>query len=341
MTYGKVLVVDDVPTNLDVARGLMLPYGLTIDFAGSGKEAIEKIRKEEILYDIVFMDHMMPDMDGIEATRIIRNEIGTKYSRTVPIIALTANALTGNREMFLANGFNDFLPKPIDIEQLDIILNQWVKDKYNLEIDYGVQKKSTESGILRGARVNGVDLAAGIARYNGEPVYLDILRSFVTHTPPSLLKLKSPTKDSLSDYATIVHGIKGASYGICAPEAGARAGVLEMAAKAGDLESVLSGNESFMKLIGTIVADLKAILGGGVNSVKARLPLPDPALLQKLLDSIHRFNIQQMEATVEELERCDYDAGGELVKWLREQIDNLEYVSMRERLERLLKKDYA
>ncbi|MDR1931881.1 MAG: PAS domain S-box protein, partial [Spirochaetales bacterium] len=113
MPYGRVLIVDDVETNLDVARGLILPYGLGIDCASSGREAIEKIRAAgddpgAKKYDMVLMDHMMPEMDGIEAVRIIRNEIGSGYARDVPIVALTANALKGNEDMFLSSGFNAY-----------------------------------------------------------------------------------------------------------------------------------------------------------------------------------------------------------------------------------------
>ncbi len=129
MPDGKVLVVDDVATNLVVAKGLLKPYGLTVHTACSGREAIAMIRSEAVKYDAVFMDHMMPEVDGIEATRYIRNDIGTEYARSVPIIALTANAVSGSREMFLANGFNGFISKPIDISQLDSILNQCVLRK--------------------------------------------------------------------------------------------------------------------------------------------------------------------------------------------------------------------
>jgi CheY-like chemotaxis protein len=123
----RVLVVDDVDINLEVARGLMEPYGLTVDTALSGKEAIEKIRSGEPRYNLVLMDHMMPEMDGIEAVRIIRNEIGSDYARNIPIVALTANALAGNAEMFLANGFNGFISKPIEIKRLDELLKKLVK----------------------------------------------------------------------------------------------------------------------------------------------------------------------------------------------------------------------
>ncbi|MDR0652112.1 MAG: response regulator, partial [Synergistaceae bacterium] len=127
MPYGKVLVVDDVSMNLDVAKGMMMAYeGLLIHCVTSGMEAIELIRREEIHYDAIFMDHMMPGMDGIETVRIIREEIGTEYAKTIPIIALTANAIVGNDKMFLENGFQAFLTKPIDVVRLDAVLRQFV-----------------------------------------------------------------------------------------------------------------------------------------------------------------------------------------------------------------------
>jgi signal transduction histidine kinase/ActR/RegA family two-component response regulator len=120
----KVLVVDDVDINLEVAKGLMEPYGLDVDCVLSGKEAIQKIKAGNPRYDMVLMDHMMPEMDGIEAVRIIRNEIDSDYARAVPIVALTANAIAGNEEMFLSKGFNGFISKPIDISRLDEILKR-------------------------------------------------------------------------------------------------------------------------------------------------------------------------------------------------------------------------
>ena len=130
MPYGKVLVVDDMPVNLQVARGLLEPYGLKIDTAMSGLEAIGKVSKKGASYDIIFMDHMMPGMDGIQAVRIIRNEVGGEYCLNVPIIALTANALVGNMEMFLSKGFNGYISKPIDIAQLDEVLNKWIRNRH-------------------------------------------------------------------------------------------------------------------------------------------------------------------------------------------------------------------
>jgi len=133
MSYGRVLVVDDVKVNLFVAEGLMKPYQLCIETVRSGIEAIDKIKNGEV-YDVIFMDHMMPEMDGIETTKRLR-ELGYVH----PIIALTANAVMGQSEMFLQNGFDDFISKPIDMHRLDDVLNRFVRDKQsgNLRSDQG------------------------------------------------------------------------------------------------------------------------------------------------------------------------------------------------------------
>jgi len=128
MPYGSVLVVDDVETNLYVAKGLLSPYELSLETANSGFEAIDKVKSGGV-YDIIFMDHMMPKMDGIEATKILR-EMGYNGN----IIALTANAIVGQSEMFMKNGFNGFISKPIDIRQLNAALNKMIRDKQPFEV---------------------------------------------------------------------------------------------------------------------------------------------------------------------------------------------------------------
>jgi len=120
--FGKVLVVDDMDMNLYVTKGLLSLYGLQVDTALSGYEALEKIKCGD--YNLVLMDHMMPGMDGIETTREIR-KLGPEYEK-LPIVALTANAVSGVREMFLDAGFNDFLSKPIPTQELDEIIKEWL-----------------------------------------------------------------------------------------------------------------------------------------------------------------------------------------------------------------------
>jgi CheY-like chemotaxis protein len=347
MPYGRVLVVDDVATNLDVAKGLMLPYGLTIDCVLSGPEAIDKIRAGQVKYDAIFMDHMMPGMDGIEATRIIRQEIGTEYAKTVPIIALTANALAGNEEKFLVSGFNAFIAKPIDIMRLDVILNQWVRNRQNEETLWKAEQEQRESppepkageaaAFLREARVNGIDFEGGIQRYGGEDVYLRILRSYVVHAPELLEKLRGLSPETLPEYAITVHGYKGASYGICAAGIGKEAEGLELAAKAGDYEKVKAGNAAFIQDAEALLAALERLLSAAVGTAeKQKAPAPDKALLGKLLDASKHFKPTVMEDVLLKLEQYEYASGGDLISWLREQLDNLEYDAIRERLEAAL-----
>jgi signal transduction histidine kinase/CheY-like chemotaxis protein len=124
---AKVLVVDDIPTNLKVVQGILQPCQMQVDCVSTGPDAVERIRAAAPKYDLVLMDYMMPGMDGIETTRIIREEIGTLYAKTVPIIALTAAEVDRKEDMFLQNGFNAFLSKPIDITRLDEEINHWVR----------------------------------------------------------------------------------------------------------------------------------------------------------------------------------------------------------------------
>jgi CheY-like chemotaxis protein len=107
---------------------MIKPYGIKIDCATNGRQAVDIIQSEKIKYDAVFMDHMMPEMDGMEATALIR-ELGTKYAQNIPVIALTANAVAGNEQMFLENGFNAYLPKPINVMVLDSVVQRWIRDK--------------------------------------------------------------------------------------------------------------------------------------------------------------------------------------------------------------------
>jgi len=130
LTFARVLIVDDNATNLQVAKGLMAPYQMQLDTASSGYKAIELVRKNK--YDVIFMDHMMPEMDGVETTQHIR-ELDGEYYKKVPIVALTANAMSDAREMFLSSGMDDFISKPIEIAQLHRVIKKFIESKASKE----------------------------------------------------------------------------------------------------------------------------------------------------------------------------------------------------------------
>ena len=139
MPYGSVLIVDDVESNIYVAVGLMKLYRLQIDTAMSGQEAIDKVKSGK-QYNAIFVDHMMPKMDGMETTKHIRD-----LGYAAPIIALTANAVVGQAEIFLQNGFDEFISKPIDTRHLDAILNKFIRDKQPPEVIESAREKKTNT----------------------------------------------------------------------------------------------------------------------------------------------------------------------------------------------------
>jgi signal transduction histidine kinase/CheY-like chemotaxis protein len=129
LPQARILMVDDMLTNLRVAQALLKPYRMIVLDATSGEQAIDMIREGNPQFDLIFMDHMMPGLNGIETVRIIRNEIDSEYAKKIPIIALTANAIVGNDKLFLENGFQGFLSKPINTALLDATLRKWLLRK--------------------------------------------------------------------------------------------------------------------------------------------------------------------------------------------------------------------
>jgi signal transduction histidine kinase/AmiR/NasT family two-component response regulator len=349
MPYGRVLVVDDVAVNLEVARGLLLPYGLQVETALSGTEAIDLIRKGSPRFNAVFMDHMMPHLDGEEATRIIRQEIGSDYARSVPIIALTANAVKENRDHLLQNGFTSFLSKPIDIFDLDKILNEFVRNKMDGRggAAGGVPQSSAaapdDSVSLDLESVEGLDIRGGLAQYGSSAIYLGILASYVKHAPLFGRELGGLISDRsmLPDYAVKVHGLKGASYGICAKFFGDEAFELEKLAKAGSYEEAAAKTPALLAGLDRLVADIASLIErsrpvSGAKSAKPSKSKADRVLLEKLLDASRRYKSSLMEELIAELDQYHYAQDEGLVSWLKEQVENLEYEAVAEKLEAVL-----
>jgi signal transduction histidine kinase/DNA-binding response OmpR family regulator len=330
MPYGKVLVVDDVPTNLDVVKGMMLPYGIMMDFALSGVESIEMIKAEKVHYDVIFMDHMMPGMDGIEAVKIIRNDIETKYAKTVPILAFTANALIGNEELFLAHGFQGFLSKPLDPVKLDEALNKWVRNKEKedrLNVAEESEAASQYSTALLRSDIPGLDIKKGLERFGeSSDAYLTVLRSYYTNTSAIIDQLKQIKADTIHEYGINVHGVKSSSYSIGADEVGNMAEQLELAAKSDEYEYISATNILFINKLEELLKNLKVLLDTlDVETPPQTIkPTPDKELLARLAEACKRVDINAIEADISELEKYLYENGNELVVWLREQFEKFE-----------------
>ena len=347
---AQVLVVDDNITNLDVAKGMMKPYGMRVDCVTSGQEAIKAISEGEVRYDAIFMDHMMPGMDGIEATSLIR-EIGTDYAKAIPIIALTANAVVGSEKMFLDNGFQAFLSKPIDIGRLDEVVRHWVRGKSE-EISPKQQDASREQKRLDGQaklaqqitgeqrrrtdqlvkQISGIDMEKGLQRFGGNwEALLSVLRSYANNTRQLLEVITQVNEDNLAEYAIIVHGIKGSSRGICANDTADMAEILEKAAKAGNWEFVSKNNTVFLKAISKLVMDIAQVIAG-IDASKPRKDKPDEELLTDLLTACENYDMDGVDAAMTTIESHEYEYDDGLIAWLRENIEKMNFEQIKEKL---------
>ncbi|MBP5282758.1 MAG: response regulator [Lachnospiraceae bacterium] len=273
----KALVVDDEPMNLSVAKGLLKRYGMEVKTANSGEEAIQSCRENE--YDIIFMDHMMPGMDGVEAMKRIRYN-GVKGKNGFTIVALTANALSTAREMFIAEGFDGFISKPIELAEFERVLKRVLPKNlvsYEVEgevVEYapaeevqefapaeevvefapthesvGVSEASEKAVDYEMLLQEGIDTNLGL-KYceQDEELYQSLLAQYCAEAEEKKEKLRDflSAKD-LKNYTIVVHALKSSSRMIGAESLSEKAKALEAAAKAEDQEFIDGHHDEMMK----------------------------------------------------------------------------------------------
>ena len=260
MTAGAhVLVVDDNRMNLKVAEGLLTTYGINVTLATSGKEALEKITSME--YDFVFMDHMMPEMDGVETFHHIRSKIGSYYQK-VPVVALTANAVAGTREMFIKEGFSDFVEKPIEKSVLERVLKRILPKEKVVTIaehnfprqDGGKPDAELDFGI------EGLDVEKGMLYCNGKEQYIKILKGYCQDGEDTgKIANQLFEKQDWKNYTITVHGMKSAMRSIGATGLSDLAKELEFAGKEGHIDFIRQHHEKLMKEYERIMTGLRSV----------------------------------------------------------------------------------
>jgi CheY-like chemotaxis protein len=306
---ARFLVVDDIATNLKVAEGLIAPYHARVDTSLSGAEAVALAGRN--IYDIIFMDHMMPGMDGVEAAAIIRAS-ESEYCKTVPIIALTANAVSGMREMFLSQGFNDFLAKPIDVSRLDDVIGKWLPGEKQIKAD-GKRAPGNEAAPESPPPViPGVDTRKGIAMTGGtEAGYRKVLAQFRKDAAERLPLFSAiPAETTLAAFATQVHAIKSAAGTIGAAEVSAEAAELEAAGKAGDMAAIRETLPGFRKHLMELIAGTEKVLEEKGEEAKTgsgeKKDITAP--LSALRAALEARNMKEIDRLLEEIERLPLDA---------------------------------
>ena len=243
MPYGSILIVDDVESNLYVAKRLLTPYELAVETAMSGYEAVEKIKSGKT-YDIIFMDHLMPDMDGIETVAQIR---GFGYAN--PIVALTANVEAEESDIFLNSGFDGFVSKPIDINLLNDILKKFVRDT-----------RPAETGRTQNNRDEENRAVVAEHTQTGDMVVRSFLRDAnkAVETLEDLLKKNTFGDENLRRFTTCVHGMKSGFANVNELALSQTAFKLEQAGRSKDMAVITAETPAFLNELRKLIVRLDA-----------------------------------------------------------------------------------
>ena len=274
---AKILVVDDVTMNLKVVEGLLKATKIQIDTAVSGSECLECVKTTP--YQMIFLDHMMPEMDGLETLEHMKNLADNPNAQT-PVIMLTANAIVGAKEEYIEAGFTDYLTKPIrETELLEMILKYLPEELVCENGGQGIEKsqdaqdmEQPEAGgegaepLQRLEQLEGLDVKTGLIYcMNEEDFYIEMLQEFLQADKASQLKHFLAEED-WDNYRTTVHALKSTSLTIGAAHLSGEAKALEMAAKEGNMDYIRSHHDGVMDEYKELTDHLKEILENGAET---------------------------------------------------------------------------
>ena len=312
----NVLVVDDNKVNRKIACDMLLRYGFKVEEADCGKCAIDLVKTRK--FHIIFMDHMMPEMDGIEATHIIRTECGTNGSEAI-IVALTANAMEGAKEMFLRNGFQDFLPKPMSRKSMHELLLKYIPKEKRIIIEEEVQEELVTEDDIASVYMDGVNVRKALEQSSGTlDDYLELLDLFYMDGTKKIALLSDLANDHDSkNYRITVHGIKSASANIGASDLAMAMLSHEHAAEDEDWEYIDTHFKELMSAYKAVLKEIKRVLEkkdyyGKKKDTKGKERLPIEELRSKIgeaLNLLENFKSKECAKAVEELLTYDVDDG--------------------------------
>ncbi len=296
---AQILIVDDNEINLKVATGLLEPLRMKIDTADSGKKALEMIQSKK--YHIVFMDHMMPVMDGVETTRRIR-ELRDEYAKALPIIALTAAAAGEARAAFQQAGMDDFVAKPIETREICSKIREYLPRELVHETQGpAMEKEPVQTREL--PVLEGIDAAAGVKNSGSYELFINLLGDFYKLIDMKANKMEKCLADGmLRDYTIEAHGLKNTARMIGALELSERFYQMEQYGNAGDMEAILRENPALMESYRGYKAVLAAY-GRANEENKKEVPAADSiAALERLRDAMDGFDLDGADAALAELE---------------------------------------
>lgn len=339
---AAVLIVDDNEINLEVAAGLLEPLHMQIDTADSGKRALQMAAEKK--YHIIFMDHMMPVMDGIETTERLR-QMEDEYYHTVPIVALTANALMDAREKFAKAGMDDFVAKPIEMKEICRCIKKWLPEELiliNAQGDGGsaaVSEAGGSGGQSSGTgqqtgqgtgspqteqnaplpELPGINAADGVKYSGSEKLWYKLLGDFYKLIDAKANKIEKCLADGLiRDYTIEVHALKNTARMVGAAHLSEWFHRMEDCGNAGDVETIIAETPGLLAELRSYKDVLRPYGEAGNQNKKEVSAQELIEILTNMRDCMDQFDLDGVDAAMQELEKCRIpDNCGEQMETLR------------------------
>ncbi len=352
---ANVLVVDDNLMNLKVVEGLLRPYKIKVFVATSGKECLSKL--DSMRYDIIFMDHMMPEMDGVETAHKIRARSGV-YFQNVPIVALTANAIGGAREMFLEEGFQEYVAKPIEMSHMERVLRKYIPEEKIIRMDDAsepyedVQEQEKEVEDFRINRRRGIQYCGG-----NEEDYKEILQVYLNTGLQKIREIRENyKKEDWKNYTILVHALKSTSIGVGATELGEMAKELETAGKEGNISYIQAHHREVMHEYEEVLLEIggetiRDKFAKGPVAIQAEEPetvveavreeIGEDQLkfhLKALIELLDTFEKDEVENKIKELSTYCYQGTNleDMLKQVSEKVQQFDFLTAAELVTKLL-----
>lgn len=306
---ARVLVVDDTPLNLTVVKGLLKQTQMQVDTAGSAAAMLQMVTQKR--YDILLVDHRMPVMDGVEALHAMHTLEGN-LNEGVPCIALTANAISGAREMYLREGFTGYLTKPIDSKKLEHLLLEHLPPQKVERVETQEAEATPEEIPAEYAQLTGVDIAAGVANSGGVALYADVVRGFWEAIDAKSAQIERYAQDGdIKNYTILVHALKSSARLIGALELSSLAAGLEQSGDAGDKSAIAEKTPALLSLYRSYKERLAPVALPTSAEKEEKPPLSQEdfaAALSNLRECLEAFDFDTADSIIAMLEGYEIPA---------------------------------
>jgi signal transduction histidine kinase/CheY-like chemotaxis protein len=324
---ARILVVDDTHTNLTVFRGLLKNTQAQIDAVESGRAALDMVREKK--YDMIFLDHRMPEMDGIETLHAMQ-QMDDNLNRTTPVIALTANVVSGARERYFQEGFSGYLAKPVSGEHLEEMVLNWLPEQLVIHSndpefrEENSSEKHTDSELVSSLlRITDIDINSAIENCGGVEMVPQVIEDFWLSIDEKAHQIEIYEKtDDIEKYTILVHGLKSSARAIGALSLSEKAAALEKAGNESDMTMIREDTPQLLELYRSYKEKLREVAESGDTYNKRQI---EPEELESALSSLREF-----------VEASYFDSADDVMKLLAEYKIPEEFEDKYEQIRRLM-----